>query len=346
MEKEKISKRKKAIYFIGVTGGVYLAFQYLLPLVIPFLIAYLGACLMEPCIRFLEKRLHIKRIIAVIIVVLFILGMLGTAGVWLIQRLIEQTIHFISAFPSIEGLLLGKISGICCEIEKNFGLQENTVQDFVHLGMIQMSQKLEREAMPFVVSGSVPVVKWIIEAIAVLFIIIVSMILISKDYLLLKEKKEHFIFAEEIALIGGKLSAAGGAYVKTQCIIMLITTVVCVIGLTLLGNPYALLIGVFIGAMDALPLLGSGLIFIPWILFSALLGSWRDFIFLAVIYLICYFTREFLEPKLMGRQIGISSLEMIISMYIGLKLFGLAGVLLGPVGYLLIIEIMWQIQNI
>ena len=61
---------------------------------------------------------------------------------------------------------------------------------------------------------------------------------------------------------------------------------------------------------------------------------------LLIIYLICYFTREFLEPRLMGKQIGISELEMIISMYIGIKLFGLMGVLLGPVGYLLIEDIM------
>ncbi len=58
-----------------------------------------------------------------------------------------------------------------------------------------------------------------------------------------------------------------------------------------------------------------------------------------MIYGACYLVRELLEPKLMGKQIGMTSLEMIISMYIGIRLFGLAGVILGPVGYLLIVEL-------
>lgn len=111
---------------------------------------------------------------------------------------------------------------------------------------------------------------------------------------------------------------------------------VCSTGLYFLGNGYAVLLGVIIGLLDALPVFGTGTVLIPWALFSLVFGNWPYAVGLIVIYVSCYYLREIMEAKLMGGHMGIAPLEMLISMYIGLKLFGVAGFILGPFGFMVI----------
>ena len=99
---------------------------------------------------------------------------------------------------------------------------------------------------------------------------------------------------------------------------MLLTTLICMGGLWILRNPYYLLAGIGIGILDALPIFGTGTVLIPWAILCFFRKSWGAGVLLLAIYLICYFLRELLEAKLMG------------------SLFGIPGFLLGPVGLLLI----------
>ena len=74
-----------------------------------------------------------------------------------------------------------------------------------------------------------------------------------------------------------------------------------------MGNPYALLLGVLIGIIDALPVLGTGTVFIPWCIILFVMGKYSSAVAILVIYLVAYYTRELLEPKLMGAGFGASS---------------------------------------
>ena len=240
---------------------------------------------------------------------------------------------------NLETFLYEKLKMFCGAAEENFGLEPDTIYLAAASGVSQITRKVEEEAMPLVMSNSLPIVKTLFETIAVIFITLVSMLMICKDYEQLQEKRGRMLFAEEVDGIMRKVSGALGAYLKTQGILMLITMTICVAGLFILNNPYALLLGITIGILDALPFIGTGIIFIPWAILVGIMGDWRLCVGLLVIYAVCYLIRELLEPKLMGKQIGMTSLEMIISMYVGIRLFGLAGVILGPVGYLLIVEL-------
>ena len=104
-------------------------------------------------------------------------------------------------------------------------------------------------------------------------------------------------------------------------------------------NPYALLLGIVIGFVDALPILGTGTIFLPWVLVLVFMHKLKQASMIMILYLICYYTRQFLEPKLMGDKFGMSPTVMLITIYAGLKLFGVMGVFTGPVALILIREI-------
>ena len=83
-------------------------------------------------------------------------------------------------------------------------------------------------------------------------------------------------------------------------------------------------------------MLGTGTVFIPWALFLAAGGHWGRAAGMAVLYLVCYFLREFLEARIMGNEIGLTPLESLASIYVGWQLFGFLGFILGPVGLILI----------
>lgn len=333
------SRGRRVLYIIGITAGVYLTFRFLLPLVIPFLIAYLGAGLMAPAVHFLEKKLRMKRSIAVVLVGLLFFAFLGTVGLWLVHKLMEELGSLIYSLGNLEDFLNDKLRYICGEMETNFGLKRDTIYLAAASGMTRIISTVEEKAMPLVMSNSLPIVKALFEGIAVIFITLVSTLMICKDYDVLQEKRGRMLFAEELDRIGKKISGALGAYLRTQGILIIITASISVAGLFVLKNPYALLLGITIGILDALPFIGTGIIYLPWAVLSGVMGDWRLCVGILVIYGICYLVRELLEPKLMGKQIGMTSLEMIISMYVGIRLFGLGGVVLGPIGYLMIVEL-------
>ena len=136
----------------------------------------------------------------------------------------------------------------------------------------------------------------------------------------------------------------GGAYLKAQLIIMGCVIVICVAGLWILKNPYALLIGTVIGLLDVLPFIGTGTILIPWAVISLFTKKFFHAAAYVVLFLIANTTREFLEPKLIGKSLGLYPIAILISVYVGLYLFGPAGVIEGPASVLLIMEIEREAQ--
>ena len=94
---------------------------------------------------------------------------------------------------------------------------------------------------------------------------------------------------------------------------------------------YPLLIAIGIAFSDALPILGSGTVMIPWAIIRAIQGDLKLAIALIVLYVIISIIRQILEPKMVSKHIGIHPIFTLIAMYTGYKAIGLFGMLLGPI---------------
>ena len=94
---------------------------------------------------------------------------------------------------------------------------------------------------------------------------------------------------------------------------------------------YPLLMAIVIGFVDALPILGSGTIMVPWAVISALNGDIKLGIAIVVLWIIMSIVRQFLEPKIVSGKIGIHPIFTLIAMYTGFKLIGIMGMLVGPI---------------
>ena len=94
---------------------------------------------------------------------------------------------------------------------------------------------------------------------------------------------------------------------------------------------YPLLMALFIGFVDALPILGSGSVMVPWAIICGINGDIKLGIAIIVLLIIMSVTRQFLEPKLVSKNIGVHPIFTLIAMYTGFKIIGVIGLLIGPI---------------
>ena len=338
-------KLKKILIILGITGAVYGGFKYLLPLVIPFLFAYGAALWLRPSVRYFERKFtwkfrgktrHIPAAaigaIELVLILVVLAGLVYICG----NRIFSQLERFTASIPQWLSWLDVRLTGFCRGLETALGLKNDYLVMVVRDMIGEVGTLMKQSTMPAIMNNSVELFSMVINAVIFLVIFFVAVIMMLQEMDEIREWKSRSMFQREIALIGRRVVTVGSAWLKTEAVIILVTSCLCTAGLLLIGNAYALLFGIGIGLLDALPLFGAGAVLIPWGIFMLLQKRWMDGIVLLGLYILCYFIRQILEAKIMGDKMGLSPLETLISMYVGLQLFGIAGFLLGPVGYLII----------
>jgi len=122
---------------------------------------------------------------------------------------------------------------------------------------------------------------------------------------------------------------------------MFIAAGIAFIGLQILGVPYAFLIAVLVGIADLLPLVGPGAIFFPWIIWEVINGNHIFAIALFVVYLVVTVVRQVVQPKIIGDSVGLHPLETLIALFVGLRLMGVLGLILGPIIWV-VVKASWK----
>lgn len=141
---------------------------------------------------------------------------------------------------------------------------------------------------------------------------------------------------EKGAILLSRLKTALKGYGKSQVYLSAITFGLCTPGLLILGYRKAVIIGALIGLIDALPIFGAGTVLIPWALLTFLVGSTAKAMGFLLLYAVVSITRTVLEPRFLGKQMGLHPLLTLVSLYGGYRLFGFGGMLLLPIGVMLI----------
>ncbi len=322
-----------------ITAVVYFLLKYLLGYLFPFLLAYGIAVLLNPLLEKLNRKMKVKRGILSAVLVLLTFLLLGAALGGVGYALVTQTKKFVNHYQ-IYARQGEQIWNVCCErIEDISGVGAERVNHYVSERIPMVWEMCRTKVMPRLMDYSIGCTKSVLVGFTILVVVAVSTILILADYPNIREKLMQNPIGRLSYRIGRNMKEAGGTYLKAQLIILLVISSICCVGLFLTGNSYAVLAGCGIGLCDALPFFGTGTIFIPWLLIKIFCGQYLLAAAYGIIYLICNFTREFLEPKLIGKRLSIHPILVLISTYVGLCVFGVFGFFLGPVGGFLIAEI-------
>ena len=127
-----------------------------------------------------------------------------------------------------------------------------------------------------------------------------------------------------------------GRMIRSYLIIMSITFGELAVGLALLRMDHALVLAAIISLVDVLPVLGTGTVLLPWGVVTLILGDWALGLGILLLYAIVTVVRNFIEPKIVGKRIGLNPLVTLLCMYLGLRLFGLPGMFLVPLLFILV----------
>lgn len=340
-------KGKRILRIVGAAAGVYLVFKYILPLAAPFVFAAVAAVLLKPSAEKLAGKLRFEwrgRVFgaapwAVAVAELtLVLGVLGAAAYAGGRRLCEQIMLFMERMPEWLAQLNRWLTGICHLLEERLTLKEDTMV-YLAQDMIQgLGERMKQGTMPYLMGNSMSLAQGAVGLIVVMILFMMGVMLFIREMDGIRQWMENSFFREEFIRIGRVLGLAGHAYLRAQGIILLFTMAMCAAGLFLLKNPYYILAGIGLGLLDALPIFGTGTVLVPWAVICFFQRKWQRGLFLLALYAACYLLREFLEAKLLSDKVGLSPLLTLISIYVGLQLFGIPGVLLGPVGSLVIRE--------
>jgi predicted PurR-regulated permease PerM len=198
------------------------------------------------------------------------------------------------------------------------------------------SEEKASETVGKVVRISVPVIVQFTVVTGAVIVCFISVVYLSDVMDKIRDWQKKSIFREEVAAVGTELKKLINVYFKIQFIIMIINAGIVTAGLMIIRNPYALVLGILIGIVDALPIFGTGTVLLPWALISLLFGKFMATSVLLIVYVITYFVREIMESKCMGDRLGIAPFTMLVVVFVGIFVYGLLGFILGPVSYCII----------
>lgn len=260
--------------------------------------------------------------------------MIGTAGYFIVTKVVTEAIKIGENVPTY----INEINDLWLRAENDLTIASRDLpQEFVDQVSLEVQKLLEGmkdDLKKYLniewltkVATNIPgyLVSFIVYLIALFLFLVELPKLTARMYGHMTPKT-----TDKVKFMTARLSYVVVGFFKAQFLVSLIIFIVCLIGLLFIAPEVALVMAVIIWLIDLIPIIGSIIILAPWAIFHFLTGSIPTGTQLAVLATLLLIIRRTVEPKVMGQHIGLSPLATLIAMYIGLKLFGILGFIIGP----------------
>ncbi len=322
----------KKIFVILIVGVLFFVAYKLSIFYIPFIIGYLISLIVDPCIRWINKKISISRKISSIIVLATIFLLLIGLIVWGGIKLVSETTNLLGGLNTYLDKILNFINNAKDNLTK-FNLSKDVINIF------------EKSTTDFINSiGSyiknvlTATLKYITSIPNILINIIITILatyFITSDKFYILDRMEHHLSKKmvgKIVMHAKQITSSLGKYLKAEITLSIITFIVVLTGLNifyLLGMEveYPIIMAILIGFVDALPILGAGGIMVPWAIILFLNKNTSLGISILGLYIFTLVEKQLLEPKLVSNNIGIHPIFTLIAMYTCFKLIGVIGLL-------------------
>ena len=333
---DNINKQKifiiKFLYFILILGIIFFIFKYALPVLFPFLVAFSISIILRHPVDFISKHLKINRKFVGVLLLLLLYGSISFVFIFFGTKLFRYIGELFQKLPEIYttniepalNIIIYKIQDIIPEL--------NVVLDLENISKYIMNiiNSISLSAVNLIASIATKIPSFLVKFI---FAIIASF-LCTLDYY----KVTGFImrqFPERVQeiIINVKQNIFGTIvkFLKAYSILMFVTFIQLSIGLTIFNIPNAITLAVIFSMLDVLPAIGVGGLLIPWSIIEFIKGNYDLTIGLLVIYGIISIVRSILEPKVIGKQIGLNPLITLTSMFLGAEILGFFGIFIFPI---------------
>lgn len=328
---------QKSLLLLGLLLALWLGVTYLLPLLLPFLLGAGIALIAEPAVSFLQRRLRFSRGVAagvgVAATLVLILGLFSMLGALLVKELGQLT----ALIPDLEDtarqgitLLEDFLVGAAQKAPENARpMLTKTVLNFFDDGTVIVKQAAQKA-----LSILTAILGWVPDGALGLGTGLLSGFMISARLPKIRRAiKTKFPQRWREQYLPGlqRIRKALSGWLRAQLTLAGVTCIILLAGFLILRIPYAPLWAVLVALVDAVPLFGTGTVLIPWALIRFLQGDMLQGTGLLCIYAAALITRTVLEPRLVGRQLGIDPLITLLALYVGYRLWGFGGLLAAPI---------------
>lgn len=321
-------------YFAFWTAVIFVIIRYLLTPTLPFLLGFAVAALLQKPKRWLAKKTILSPRMTAAILVLLLVLLLGVLFAVAGRQLYRGLVSFFSeenaaAWQAAVTDLLQKLKAWLSHISPALSDRINASLS----GLIGTAADTLRELLPTITPTLLSTTAKLPSLLFSLLAWILSTLFLTADFetvtgfLGRQIPSRHRPLLQELRhVFGAVLPKMGRAYL----LLTAVTFGELWLGLWLLRIPHAFLPAAVIAVIDLLPILGTGTVLLPWAVGTAIVGEWGTAVGLGLLYAIITVVRHVLEPRLISRQLGLHPAVTLFFMLLGLRVVGVAGILLFP----------------
>ena len=362
-----VERKKKAIINVAFAFMVialgFLFVRYALGVCFPIVCAFFIATILQGPKNFLTRKTFLKKgaasVISLFLLIFIVISLIALIGVRAVSEIsgfinyitiqiqhidvlvtnIENAImDFVGNLPHfLSETLTESVTTIFTQIREYLAGQSTELTDSI-TGSLGNAFSFSWITTPL--SGVISTAKQIPSILIAVVITLVASCFMTSDYgEIMGFIKRQFPENKRKDLSRAKvlLKSTLSKMAKAYALIMTVTFTEMFIGLSVLklagiySSNYAVLIAIATAIVDIIPVLGTGTVLIPWALYSLITGNFALAIGLAVIYAAITVIRQIIEPKLVAGQLGLSPVVTISALYLGLKIFGVLGMIIAPI---------------
>ncbi len=323
-------------------GGAVVFFRWLLVPLLPFLLALALSAMVEPPVQRLRRRMGVRRSFAAALVTTLLLVVLGGAVALLLVRLGMELRQWsarlpevIEGFPALWNGLLDRV-----------GAWYAASPPFLRSALDALAEQLMEEGPSLageVGSLLMGAASSLLAALPDVGLFLVTTVLAV--YFTSLSYPAILAFLKRQLPAGWQARCRNAAqcfrstilkWLRAELLLILVTFLILLAGFVWMGLDYALLAAVFTALVDALPVLGTGTVLVPWALGCLLLGNTGQGLSLLVLYAVGLIVHTLLEPRLLAGQVDLPPITALLAMYLGFHFLGVGGMILLPVCLLLL----------
>lgn len=340
MENKNLYERialRTGIIILSILFVVFVGIR-LFDALMPIILACIFVAILKPLIKKINNSLSIKHSIISYIVGTIVLIIILFLTLWLFQVLISQVTGLVGNIINNWSQIVHSVNGFIRKINSNINLMPDFASNAIKSGLNSLYNflgGLQKNAVNITlgfttafINTSNDVIFFAITFVVAFYIILGDMVNIENFYE--KNFPEHS--KENLKLINKVFKSSTWNYVKAQLKMGLMCSILMAIVLKFLGQEYFIPIALILGFVDLLPMIGPIIVLLPWSVIEFLIFN-NTFKALALLILLTAWTgiRQVISPKIIGESADIHPLLSVISLYAGLRLFGVKGAIFFPI---------------
>ena len=311
-----------------------------LGILMPFLIAFIMAWALNPLIRRLQTRMRLTRKLFSFTLVILLYAVFFGLCLWFVTLLISQIVDLAKAVPSIVAQLQSVYNQLIAYLHEVLAMLP---EEYASIGEeIFAILSSAWEALRTFITRAISSVAGITGNVALkapgfvifLTVLVLASCIITTDFPNLRENIYGYLGKrgkQSVRLMGHSFQTAVLGFFRSQLIFALADMAIILIAFFIIGVPYPLPIALLLAFLDFIPFFGAGTVLVPWGIICLPLGLTTMGLQLLLLYAILYVLRRIFEPRVLGSATGFSSLQMLFSMYAGMQLAGVTGLVVAPI---------------